>query len=90
MATHELKTHPQHFAHVSDGTKRVEVRKDDRPFAVGDRLTLREWDPVTGEYTGRFVEVRITHVLRGFEGLASDWVALSIEPLQRSLFEVVS
>ena len=86
MTTHELKTHPQHFAPVQDGTKRVEVRKDDLGFAVGDRLTLREWDPVTGEYTGRVCEVHVTNVLRGFEGLAPDWVALSIEPLQRALF----
>lgn len=87
MATHELKTVQPHFSHVQSGAKRAEIRRDDRGFAVGDVLVLREYDPATDALTGRFVEARVTHVLRGLEGLAEGWVSLSIEPLQPSLFD---
>jgi hypothetical protein len=53
MATHELKTVAPHFAHVQSGAKRAEIRKDDRGFAVGDVLVLREnareWYEIDGE-----------------------------------------
>lgn len=45
MTTHELKTVQPHFAHVQSGAKRAEIRRDDRGFAVGDVLVLRELDP---------------------------------------------
>lgn len=90
MTTHELKTTQPHFAHVQSGAKRAEIRRDDRGFAVGDVLVLRECDRGTDALTGRYVEVRVTHVLHGFEGLADGFVSLSIEPLQRSLWEVLS
>lgn len=86
MRTHELKTVPPHFGDVERGAKRVEVRLDDRGFAVGDVLILREYDPASGEYTGRVCEVLVTHILAGFVGLAPGYVALSLEPRQRSLF----
>lgn len=43
---HHLKTWPEPFQAVIDGRKRHEVRVDDRGFAVGDVLTLKEWDPI--------------------------------------------
>lgn len=88
MKTHELKTHPPHCADIQSGAKRVDVRLDDRGFSVGDVLVLREFLPdmyTYGErfcpahYTGSVCEVRVTHVLRGFGGLAPGYVALSIE-----------
>mgnify|MGYP007071564969 CR=1 FL=1 len=42
---HELKTWPEPFAAILDGTKRHEVRRNDRGFAVGHALHLREWLP---------------------------------------------
>jgi len=101
--THELKCQPPHFAAVAAGRKTVEIRRDDRGFAVGDILDLREYDPeqpvrsfipdgLTPEqeqqgiadgsirigYTGRSCRVVVTHILRGFEGLADGYVALSV------------
>jgi hypothetical protein len=44
---HDLKIHPGPFAAVYAGTKTHEIRKADRPYAVGDVLHLREWVPGT-------------------------------------------
>jgi hypothetical protein len=38
---HELKTWPGPFQAIVDGSKRFELHKDDRGFAVGDTLWLR-------------------------------------------------
>ena len=74
----ELKILSEHFENVKKGIKKAELRYNDRNFAVGDFLLLREW---TGsEYTGRFLKVIITHILQncGF-GLADGYAILSIE-----------
>src|SRR5690242_1788526 len=47
------------------GRKRAEFRRDDRLYAVGDRLDLREWDPATEQYTGFRLTARVTHLARG-------------------------
>lgn len=61
---HELKTWPEYFQALVDGTKNFEVRVNDRPFRVGDTLLLQEWDPKRGEYTGREIYRTITYILR--------------------------
>ncbi len=42
---HVLKTWPQQFRQVLDGSKTFEWRKADRPYAVSDLLLLLEFDP---------------------------------------------
>jgi hypothetical protein len=77
---HELKTWPGYFNAVAEGRKTYELRRDDRGYAVGDLLRLREWTPSGHAYTGREVERLVTHVLRaapGF-GLADGFVLLSL------------
>ena len=78
---HDLKILPEHFADVFEGSKRAEVRKNDRGFAVGDLLTLREWipDAHASNYTGRHCVARVTHVLYLAAGLAGVYVVLSID-----------
>lgn len=74
----DLKIVQPYFDDVASGRKKAELRKDDRDFAVGDMLILREW---TGtEYTGRSVGAIVTHILKncGF-GLAEGYVILSIK-----------
>ena len=86
---HELKTWPSFFEAVLNGTKRHEIRRNDRDFAVGDVLHLREWQfrliektPAkdTGWYTGRSLRARVTYVSPGGQvGIAADYVVMSIE-----------
>lgn len=64
---HALKTWPAYFKDVALGGKNFEVRRDDRPFKVGDVLRLREYDPRSDTYTGREVRRCVTYLLPGGE-----------------------
>jgi len=86
MTAHDLKTWPAPFRSVLSGKKLAEVRRDDRGFMPGDILNLREWDPVTKEYSGRVVTVRVTHITRG-RGLPVDLVVMSFAVAERPLYE---
>ena len=44
MTTHDLKCWPEYYDPIIEKIKTWEFRKDDRPYAVGDTLLLREWD----------------------------------------------
>jgi uncharacterized protein DUF3850 len=85
MKIHELKSWPQYFKKVVDGSKTFEVRLNDRDFKVGDFLFLREYDPETKQYSGRFQYVRVTYILGSEEhdavspkALHPDYVILAI------------
>jgi len=83
---HELKTDPEVFAAVLDGSKTHEIRFNDRDFKIGDTLLLRETrytgqemrgpEPRPLEYTGRETTRVVSHVLEGY-GLKPGWVILS-------------
>ncbi len=87
VAIHELKTDPAVFDAVARGVKTHEIRLNDRNFAVGDTLLLRETlhagadmrllpksYPLT--YTGRTELRTISHIQTGY-GLADGWCILS-------------
>jgi ASC-1-like (ASCH) protein len=74
---HELKILPEYYKAVKKGVKTYELRFDDRNYAVGDMLILREWKD--GQYTGQQIAVTITHVLKDFIGLMDGWAILSIK-----------
>lgn len=63
VTTHELKSWPVFFEQVWSGAKNFELRRDDRGFAVGDMLHLREWHPGRKEYTGRELFARVSYIL---------------------------
>ncbi len=65
MTLHELKCWPGYFEAIKSGAKNFEVRRDDRRFAVGDALLLREWDPDTQSYSGRELSRWVTYVMHG-------------------------
>jgi hypothetical protein len=62
---HELKTWPEQYAALRDGSKKFELREDDRGFQVGDLLILREWVPETATYSGSLTAQFVTYILRG-------------------------
>lgn len=86
MRTHELKTWPGPFRAVLDGTKRYEIRRNDRAYAVGDQLHLHEYEPNGrggGAYTNRSCLMRVTYMTEGGSwGLPPDLCVMSIEPLK--------
>lgn len=83
MVEHVIKCWPEPFQAIIDGTKRHEIRVDDRGYAVGDVLNLREYstDGLSGFYTGRSHRVRVTYKTPGGTwGLPEGLCVLSIEP----------
>jgi hypothetical protein len=90
MPTHELRTWPGPFECLLDGTKRHEVRKNDRDFHVGDVLRLREWDPNreghdSEKYTGRELWARVSYLTEpGTWGIPADVCVMSVEILASS------
>ena len=75
---HELKCHRQYFNDVWYGRKPYEVRYDDRGYAVGDVLILRDYDPQTDNYSGASIRALVTHILRGFVGLQQGYIVMGI------------
>jgi len=61
-ALHDLKVWPTFFPALMDGSKPFEIRKNDRDFRVGDTLLLREWDPASETYSGRYLTKHISYV----------------------------
>ncbi len=84
MTTHRLKIHEQYADAVLNGTKTLEVRKNDRGYKVGDKIVF---DVVTNEgyavgaaarHPLNWAAYRIDYILDDFEGLAQKYVALAI------------
>jgi len=63
MEIHNLKIQTEYFEVVKNGTKKFELRKDDRNYQVGDLITLREYDG--DKFTGRGINnIPINYILR--------------------------
>lgn len=80
---HDLKILPAYFDDVTKGRKTFELRFDDRGYFEGDLLLLREWE--NGAYTGRRVVIKITYILKGFDGLKDGWAVLGIKRIKGGL-----
>lgn len=74
---HELKSWPQCFSRILDGSRRHELRKNDRGFGVGNLLNLREYLVDSGEYTGRECVVEITDLVDSEQPCAAFGTAVS-------------
>lgn len=84
MTNHQLKTVNPFFTKVALETKTCKVRKFDRDYKIGDRLTLQEYDPNTREYSGREIYITITDLMThaDFEGVQDGWCVISFNPLE--------
>lgn len=89
IITHELKCWPEFFGPILDGSKTFEIREDDRDYAAGHYLRLREWNQVTKQYTGREVTRCVTYVTdfaqcNDFVVMALADISTELRDLQRS------
>lgn len=83
---HTLKSWPKFFQPLLEAVKQFEVRNNDRNYAVGDILIIKEWDNRSEMFTGREVIRRVTYILHlgsvPFAGLMhSGYVVLGLEKL---------
>lgn len=71
MKAHILKTDPDVFDQILDGSKTFEIRKNDRSYEVGDYLVLRKTlhngeEMAAGkplEYLGNPIVCKVTHMM---------------------------
>lgn len=92
MTTHILKSWPPFFTAIVAGERQHELRRDDRGYAVGDVLELREYDPAALAFTGRSCAVLVTALTSAEhpcavsdEGLATGFCIMSISQTQGGL-----
>jgi hypothetical protein len=76
---HAIKTWPSVFNAMWRGEKTFEYRKNDRGYALGDTLTLEEWDDEDG-YTGRKIRATITYMLHGDFGIPDGYCVMQVKP----------
>ena len=77
---HLLKILPEYFKEVVKGTKTFEVRKNDRPFKVGDILVLAEYCISIQSFTGRVCEKKVTYILEGGSfGVDKSFVVMGLQ-----------
>lgn len=82
MTIHDLKVWPEQYEPLASDDKPFEIRRDDRGYAVGDTLRLREWDHAAG-YSGRETIRGVSFILRGGQfGLAEGFVAMGLARVQ--------
>jgi len=63
MAHHQVKSWSPFFQAIKAGDKLHDLRDDkDRHFSVGDTITLQEYEPFKGEYTGEECDVQVTYI----------------------------
>ena len=85
--THELKILPYYFNDIMFGNKRFEIRKNDRPFYLWDKLILKEWDNDKEKYTGNEITalVNYIHYGNGDYGLAQGYCVMGLTEIECTL-----
>ena len=59
----KLKSWRAFYQAIKAGNKTHDLRfKGDRSFKIGDIITLQEYDPFAGRYTGDEIDVEITYI----------------------------
>jgi hypothetical protein len=60
--SHQVKSHPEAFSAVWGGEKTHEIRFNDRRYQFADTVRLKEWNPDFQAFTGRAIDLIITHI----------------------------
>ena len=77
---HELKILPEYFEAIEKGEKNFEVRFNDRDFAKGDILLLREHN--ADGYTGRTITTEVTYLLDNPAYCKEGYVIMAIKKIK--------
>lgn len=78
-ARHGLKIAPEYFKAVKNGSKKFEIRKNDRDYNVGDILVLLEYDKYYEAFTGEKITVEIIYMTDFAQ--QDNYVVLGIEEI---------
>ena len=76
---HKLKTWPEYFQAVKNGTKTFEIRKNDRNYQVGDILVLQEYVPESGYTESMDLEREVTYILGTQPFVPEGYVCMSLK-----------
>ena len=74
---HALKTWPEYYKAIIDGTKTFEVRVNDRDYRVGDVLVLQEYIPGEG-YTREMISKVISYILDNPQFVKEGYVVMGL------------
>ncbi|MFX1236323.1 MAG: ASCH/PUA domain-containing protein [Promethearchaeota archaeon] len=84
---HKLKIWPEFFNAVLDGTKKFEIRKNDRNFQVGDKIILKEWNPSAEKFTGRSLAKWINFIVPGGKfGINKDFCVIGLKSFRGCVY----
>jgi len=64
MAIIKKKTWPEQFEAIMSGKKKFDLRLNEFEAKEGDTLVLEEYNPDSGQYTGRKLEKKISYVFK--------------------------
>jgi ASC-1-like (ASCH) protein len=65
MKTHNLKIIQPYFDKLKAGTKKWELRFNDRDYRIGDALILQEYDPSNKTYSGESLTAHVVDIFYG-------------------------
>lgn len=81
----EKKVWPEYFQKILESKKNYELRLADFECRGGDILVLKEWNPLTKEYTGRVLEKTVSYV-----GKTKNIHFWSKEEVEKYGFQIIS
>lgn len=87
MTIHHVKSWSHFFDAITDGSKKHDLRKNDRNYQVGDDIILEKYDNINGRYTGDMLVCSVTYITSNVVPCAfssavlpPDYCILSLQP----------
>ena len=77
MTEHDIKVWLEYYEDIENGSKKFELRCNDRNYKVGDILRLREYNQFENYYTGRKTTKKVGYILSDTKfGLKENWIVM--------------